>query len=151
MQLAKLSLLLSLGLVGTGTCLRAQGAPAAARDSLLAVNAARFTAMVRGNFPGLDTLLAPELTYIHSDGVLESKAELLRTLRTGRLRYEAIMPDQLQARVYGDAGIVTGRSRMRVRVGQEHLRFSIRFTALYRHERTRWVLAAWQATRLPGP
>jgi hypothetical protein len=151
MRLGKGSLLLLLKLVVTGGGLLAQGPPAASREALLQVNAARFAAMVRRDFRSLDTLLAAELTYIHTDGVLESKAEFLATLRTGRLRYQAIEPDELEARLYADAGVVTGRSRMQVKVGEELLRFSIRFTALFRRDGARWVLVAWQATRLPGP
>jgi hypothetical protein len=151
MELAKLSVLLSLGIVGIITRPLAQEAPAVPREALLAVNAARFAAMVHRDFSGLDTLLAPELTYVHTDGALESKAEFLATLRTGRLRYQSITPDDLQARLYGEMGVVTGRSRMQVRAEQEVLRFSIRFTALYRRRGTGWVLVAWQATRLPGP
>jgi uncharacterized protein DUF4440 len=143
--------LLSLGVVGINTGLLAQEAPTTPREALLAINAARFTAMVRNDLPGLDTLLAPELTYVHTDGALESKAEFLTTLRTGRLSYQSIAPDGIQARLYSDMGVVTGQSRMEVRVEQELLRFSIRFTALYRRRGTGWVLVAWQATRIPGP
>jgi hypothetical protein len=107
--------------------------------------------MVRHDLRGLDTLLAPELTYIHTDGVLESKAEFLATLKQGRVRYQAIEPDHLKVRLYGNAGVVTGRARMQVKAGTEELRFTILFTAVYQHEGMRWVLAAWQATRLPGP
>lgn len=65
------------------------------------------------------------------------------------LRYQAIDPSELRARLYGDVGVVTGRSRMQVKAGPELLRFSIRFTALYRRTGKRWLLVAWQATRLP--
>jgi hypothetical protein len=143
-------LLLWLAL-GASPSLLAQESPAATREALLGTNAARFTAMVRRDFAGLDTLLAPELTYIHTDGVSESKAQFLATLRTGRLRYQAITPNELQARIYGETGVVTGRSRMRVEVGQDLVRLSIRFTAMYRREGKRWVLVAWQATRLAEP
>lgn len=145
--LGGLSLSVELTLPSAG--LHAQDRAGLAQEALLATNAARFAAMVREDLPGLDTLLAPELTYIHSDGQLESKAEFLATLRTKRLRYEAIEPSDLEARLYGDAGVVTGLSRMRVKVGPELLQFSIRFTALYRRASKRWVLVAWQATRLP--
>jgi len=151
MGLGKRSLLLVLGLVVTGAGLLAQGPPAASREALLQANADRFAAMVGRDLRGLDTLLAPELTYIHTDGILESKAEFLATLGTGRLRYQAIEPDELEARLYGDAGVITGQSGMQVKVGEELLRFRIRFTALYRRDGARWVLVAWQATRLPGP
>ena len=152
MGLGARSLLLVLALVVTGAGLAAQDrSPSPSPDVLLHVNASRFDAMMRRDLRGLDTLLAPELTYIHSDGALESKAEFLATLKDNRLRYQAIETDDLTVRLYREAGLVTGRSRMQVKVGPEVLRFSIRFTALYRREGTGWVLAAWQATRLPGP
>src|SRR5437868_12069904 len=113
------SLWLSLGLALTSVALAGQEPDTLGQAALLAVNAARFRAMVREDLPGLDTLLAPELTYVHSDGGLESKTEFLATLRTGRLRYQAVDPSELHARLYGDVGIVTGRSRMRVKAGPQ--------------------------------
>jgi hypothetical protein len=104
--------------------------------------------MVREDFPALDTLLAADLTYVHSDGALESRAQFLTTLRTRRLRYQAIHPSELQARTYDNLGIVNGRSHMQVKAGAELLALDIRFTAVYRRVRHRWELVAWQATRL---
>jgi hypothetical protein len=149
MRLAFRLLFLSFGLTLAGSGLIAQGPASLDQKALLASNSARFTAMVRGDLTALDTLLGPELSYIHSDGVLESKAQFLATLRTGRLRYQAIEPGDLKTRLYGDVGVVTGRSRMGVIAGSELLQFSVRFTAIYRHTAKSWVLVAWQATRLP--
>lgn len=146
MRLQPFFLSLSLALVSAR--LVAQEPDTVDQGALLATNAARFRAMVREDLQGLDTLLAPELTYIHSDGGLESKPEFLTTLRTGRLQYQAIDPTDLKARRYGSTGVVTGRSQMRVKAGTELLRFSIRFTAIYRRTGKRWLLAAWQATRI---
>jgi hypothetical protein len=149
MRVAPCFRFLLFGLTLASSGLVAQEPAALGREALLASNSARFTAMVRNDLPSLDRLLAPELTYIHSDGALESKAQFLATLKTGQLRYQAIEPADLKARLYGDMGVVTGRSRMRVVAGSELLRFSIRFTAIYRRTATNWVLVAWQATRLP--
>jgi hypothetical protein len=148
MRLAFRLLFLSFGLTLAGSGLIAQEPASLDQKALLASNSARFTAMVRGDLTALDTLLGPELSYIHSDGVLESKAQFLATLRTGRLRYQAIEPGDLKTRLYGDVGVVTGRSRMGVIAGSELLQFSVRFTAIYRHTAKSWVLVAWQATRL---
>ncbi len=142
-------LFLSFGLALAGPGLLAQDPASLDRKALLASNSARFTAMVRGDLTALDTLLGPEVTYIHCDGALESKAQFLATLRTGRLHYEAIEPGELKTRIHSDVGIVTGRSRMRVIAGLELLQFSIRLTAIYRHTAKSWLLVAWQATRLP--
>jgi uncharacterized protein DUF4440 len=149
MRVALRLLFLLFGLALAASGLTAQEPASLDRTVLLVSNSARFTAMVRGDLTALDTLLGPELSYIHSDGALESKAQFLATLRTGRLRYQAIEPADLKTRLYGDVGIVTGRSRIRVLAGSELLQFSIRFTAIYRHTAKSWVLVAWQATRLP--
>jgi len=148
MRLAFRLLFLSFGLALADSGLMAQEPASLDRKALLASNSARFTAMVRGDLPALDTLLGPELSYIHSDGALESKAQFLATLRTGRLRYQAIEPSDLKTRLYGDVGIVTGRSRMRLLAGSELLQFSVRFTAIYRRTAKNWVLVAWQSTRV---
>jgi hypothetical protein len=145
----RLFLLLSFALALTSVNMMAQQPDTVGQGALLAVNAARFRAMVRNDLGGLDTLLAPELTYIHSDGGLESKTQFLATLRTGRLRYRTIDPSELKARLYGQTGIVTGHSRMGVRAGPKLLQFGIRFTAMYRRVGNRWLLVAWQATRIP--
>jgi ketosteroid isomerase-like protein len=141
--------LLSFALALTDVNVAAQQPDTVGQGALLAVNAARFRAMVRQDLRGVDTLLAPELTYIHSDGGLESKTQFLATLQTGRLRYRTIDPSELEARVYGNVGVVTGRSRMGVRAGRKLLQFSIRFTAMYRRVGNGWLLVAWQATRIP--
>jgi hypothetical protein len=96
MRLAFRLLFLSFGLALADSGLMAQEPASLDRKALLASNSARFTAMVRGDLTALDTLLGPELSYIHSDGALESKAQFLATLRTGQLRYQAIEPGDLR-------------------------------------------------------
>lgn len=130
------------------------GAQAPRRDAqpaVLAADAARFAAMVRGDLAALDTLLAPDLTYVHTDGTAETKPQFLERLRAGRLRYLEIRPTDRRVREYPPLALVTGRSAMRARSEGRVLRFDIRFTAVYRRMDGRWALVAWQATRLPAP
>jgi ketosteroid isomerase-like protein len=42
----------------------------------------RFAAMVRGDLTALDTLVADDLGYTHTDGVTQTKAEFLETVRS---------------------------------------------------------------------
>ena len=109
----------------------------------------RFAAMVRGDVEELKTLLADELTYTHTSGQVETKAEFLATLESGVLRYVSIEPEEVQIRVYGEAAVVTGRSNMRVRVRDRGLAFPIRFVEVYTKRGGRWQLVTWQSTRLP--
>ncbi len=109
----------------------------------------RFEAIVRGDVAALDSILSDDLSYTHATGVYETKGEFIGKLKSGQLKYESLTPEDLQVRVYGTTGVVTGVARVRVRVQGEPLSFQLRFTDVYVKNGDRWQMVAWQATRLP--
>ncbi len=94
----------------------------------------------------LDTLLDDELDYIHTGGDLQSRSQLIKKQT---LVYESIAPSEVKVRVYNGLALSTGRSQMRVRSGAGVSSFGIRFTEVYVRRDGRWLLTAWEATRLP--
>ena len=127
---------------------RAQVDSAQIRD-VLATDEARFTAMQRADTGSLQRLLAPDLTYTHTDGEQNTKEEFLRILSSGALRYASIAPEGRQVRLLDSTAIVTGRSAMRVESGGRVAAFRIRYLAVYHRRHGGWQLVAWQSTRLP--
>jgi ketosteroid isomerase-like protein len=111
----------------------------------------RFKAMVRGDVTALRMALADSLTYTHSSGVHDTKAQFLDSLTLGQLRYKSIIPEARSVRVYGGAGLVTGTARMEVTARGHDTRFRIRYLAVYVKAQDRWQMVAWQSTRLPEP
>src|SRR6266704_1633970 len=88
--------------------------------------------MVHADTSALASLLTPDLTYTHTDGAQNTRAELLQLLGSGTLRYASIAPEAREVRVVGSSAVVTGRSAMRVEAsGQVHA-FRIRYLAVYR-------------------
>jgi len=111
----------------------------------------RFEAMMKQDVAALDTLLDEELTYVHTGGELDSKAEFIDLIRSRRLVYESISPSDVQVRVRDGVAIATGLSQMRVRSATGVSSFGIRFTEVYVRRGGRWLLTAWEATRLTAP
>jgi ketosteroid isomerase-like protein len=109
----------------------------------------RFDAMVRGDAAALDEILSDDLTYVHATATFETKAEFLRRLRTGDLKYDALGPESQEVRVYGLTGVVTGIAKVQVRSGGQPLTFRMRYTDVYVRRGARWQMVAWQATRIP--
>jgi ketosteroid isomerase-like protein len=116
---------------------------------VLATEDQRFAAMLHADTAALAYLLASDLTYTHTDGEQNTKAEFLHILATGALHYAAIEPEARDVRVDGSIAIVTGDSKMRVESGGQVQAFRIRYLAVYRRRARRWELIAWQSTRLP--
>jgi len=83
--------------------------------------------MTHGDLSALDTLLADDLLYTHTNGLVETKASFIESVRTRRVVYSVILPSDLRVTPLGvEAVLVTGRSRMRL--GGEGVReFEIRF------------------------
>ncbi len=125
-------------------------ADSASLRQVLTAEDRRFAAMMQADTGALAHLLAPDLTYTHTDGAQNSRAELLQLVGSGALRYASIAPEARDVRVVGSSAVVTGRSAMRVEAsGQAHA-FRIRYLAVYRRGARGWELVAWQSTRLPA-
>jgi hypothetical protein len=109
----------------------------------------RFEAMMGQDVAALDTLLDDELTYVHTGGDLQSRPQFIDMIKKQTLVYESIAPSQVRVRVYDGLALATGRSQMRVRDASGVSTFEIRFTEVYVRRGGRWLLTAWEATRLP--
>src|SRR5947207_15799360 len=91
-------------------------ADSASLRQVLAAEDRRFAAMMQADTGALAFLLAPDLTYTHTDGAQNTRAEFLRLLGSGALRYASIAPEAREVRVLASSAVVTGRSAMRVEV-----------------------------------
>ena len=108
----------------------------------------RFEAMTKQDVAALDTLLDDELDYVHTGGNLESRKQFIEAIRNKTLVYESIAPSEVRVRVYDGLALAMGRSQMRVRNATGVSSFGIRFTEVYVRREGRWLLTAWEATRV---
>jgi len=106
---------------------------------------ARFAAIVAKDTVRLGQLLADDMTYAHSTGTVQTRAEFLTQIANGRLDYRVIEPTELRVRVFGEAAVVEGRVSMVVPADS----FVLRFIDVWVRRGDSWRMAAWQSTRLP--
>lgn len=119
-----------------------------AREDVLAADARRFAAMVGGDLATLEGLLTEDLIYTHSNGLVETRAQLLESLRSGKLRYLAAERSGETVRLHGDTAIVTGQADLKVSAQERELTLTVRFTEVWVKSGGGWKLAAWQSTRI---
>lgn len=124
------------------------GAQSPDEQRLLRLTEARVAADFTADRASLDTLLAADLTYARSSGVLDDKGKVLAEVGPGGpYALDYLTPDSLHARSYGSSGVVTGI--LRVKLKAQATPYRIRFTDVWVERGGRWQLAAFQATRLP--
>jgi hypothetical protein len=116
---------------------------------LIAADAARVRALVAADVEVLGRVLADDVSYGHTNGRMQGKHELLEWLQSGRLRYRSLATEDVAARAYGCAGVVTGKAVLQGEYQGQALAFGLRYTATYARRHDHWVLVAYQSVRLP--
>jgi hypothetical protein len=111
----------------------------------------RFAAMIKGDRPALEKLLADDLTYTHSSALFESKEQFIKSVTSGNIDYVSIVPSEpdWKVRVNGNTAIVNGVAAVNVIDTGKDLKIKIRYTTIHTNRGGTWQLQAWQATRLP--
>jgi hypothetical protein len=108
----------------------------------------RFRAMVDGDGPLLDALIADNVSYIHTNGKRETKRQFIDGITAGRRRYRQIEVQSQDVLPVGrETCVVTGRALIEMEANSGALLFPIAYTAIHFQEEGQWRLIAWQATR----
>src|ERR1700739_3993830 len=67
-------------------------------------------AVLKGNIPAMDALLADDYMAISPPGILQSKEQALANLRAGTVHFTSIALSDRKIRIYGTTALVTSRA-----------------------------------------
>jgi ketosteroid isomerase-like protein len=137
-----------------GASLATGASPALSGETEQAVLAAqdrRLAATLAADVATLGSMMTDDLTYTHSSAVVETKAQFLDALKTGKYRYKSTTFEERGVRLHGDAAIVSGTCRVLVVASGKDVDIRLRFTELYVKEGGTWKMALWQSTKVPEP
>jgi hypothetical protein len=110
-----------------------------------------YKAMLAFDYPALDRILSDEVSYIHSTGVVETKAEYFGGMRRGLYEYGAIEITGGQTRMFDGVAITSGIMEMLVGAnGSAKGTIRLQHVLVWRQEAGTWRLLLRQATRLPN-
>jgi ketosteroid isomerase-like protein len=105
-----------------------------------------FDGMLKEDTALLDRILSSDVTFGFPGGNIMARADFLALLSGGELFYDSADHHSLQARIYGDAAVVNGKSTLAYRFQGESMTESLTYTATYVMNESSWQLAAWQST-----
>ena len=120
-------------------------------QAVLAAHDKRIAATIAGDVAALSSMMTDDLTYTHSSGIEESKAEFLDALKSGKYVYREIAARHRKVRVHGDAAVVSGPCHVVIEPGGKRTEIDLYFTELYVKKGAEWRMALWHSTRLPAP
>jgi hypothetical protein len=124
--------------------------PNDARAEVLAAEDRRYRAMLDADLATLDRLCADDLSYAHSSGVRDTKAEYLAKVASGYYVYRRIDHPVERVAVVGGTAVVVGRMTADLVVDGAEKTIDNLALAVWVRAGAEWRLLAYAPTRLPG-
>ena len=113
----------------------------------LVVDSLFFTSLIKANLPALDQVLAHDFILIDvMSGSEVTRSSLLAVIGSGQVKFESIEPADNRVRLYKTTAVVTGRTRMKGRLGDAPFVASSRYTHVFVMDKGEWRLVAAQGT-----
>ncbi len=118
--------------------------------SVLAAEDARFSAMEAGDAAAMRRWFADDLVYVHSNGLVEDRDQLITSIASRRTRYVGVTPvERKVVRLGNDFALVRGLGRFQVEAGGDAFELQLRYLAVYGRHDNIWQLRSWQSLRTP--
>ena len=107
------------------------------------------TATVAGDESTLRQILADDLTYTHSTGDTDTKAQFISNLKTGARKYHKVNHDSMEVRTYGNTAVLMATAQVETsQKGAAPTPAHLRFIHVWINQNGRWQLVAHQSLRL---
>jgi hypothetical protein len=118
--------------------------------AVLAAEDRRYQAMLDGDLETLDALCADALSYTHSNGVRDTKAEYFAKLRDGYYVNHRIDHPVERVEWAGDAAVVVGRMTADLTSGGVRKNIDCLAIAVWTRDASGWRLLAYAPTPVPA-
>jgi len=128
---------------------RAQ-APDSVAAAVEALDWKRQSAMISFDRTTLDRLLDEQLTYTHSIGLVQSRAQLYEMLAGGSVQYKSFTNENSAWHVFPGVVVGTGTQKIELVVDGKPATSRSRFTVVWRSAGEGWKCIAYQSTPLPN-
>lgn len=116
--------------------------------ALIATEKERFNAQITRDPNVLDKVLADDLIYTHSSGLVDSKQSFIQSIKEAKMVYEQINVEEQKVRIYGKIAVVNGVCTIKAINNGQPMNLKLRYTDAYKRNGKQWQLITWQSLRL---
>ncbi|WP_164972717.1 nuclear transport factor 2 family protein [Lacibacter luteus] len=116
---------------------------------VLKLHETKFRWMINKKLDSLSTILDERVQYVHSNGWMETKKEIIDDLRSGKLVMNNVTVTEASARVYKGFVIVNGKGVFNVVLEGKKVDINLLYTEVYAKRQNGWLLVSRHANKLP--
>lgn len=97
----------------------------------------------------LDRMLDDRLQFVHSNGWVQTKREVLDDMRSGKLVYQRVTVKEAVVRLYDKAAVVNGLGTFEGVNSGTAFKLDLRYTEVYVYDQDRWMMVSRHSNRMP--
>ncbi len=106
-------------------------------------------AILKGNAPALDSLLADDYTGITAKGAIQTKEQAVSNLKSGSFQLTNLTISDRKVRVYGETAVVTSVAELTGSQKDADVSGRYRYTRVYvRNPAGQWKIVSFEASRI---
>ena len=102
----------------------------------------RIQAQIHADVAALKRIYADDFIGVGPSGTVRTKPQVISDFTSGDLRFQSITTEDVRVRVYGNAAVETGRSKMDGQDKGRAVPHDTRFTRVWIKQQGRWRLVA---------
>jgi hypothetical protein len=115
---------------------------------ILEIQKKRFEATVKQDSIVLNSLISNDLCYVHSNGLIENKAQHIQAILNKKIVYQSFVyqgePNILERK---KMQIINGKVLVKGLYIGNPFELNLIFTAVYERRKNKWQLLRWQSTK----
>jgi ketosteroid isomerase-like protein len=109
----------------------------------------RWAAMIANDLDALGELLHPQLSYTHSNALMDSKESYIASLANGVVRYMSVDREDTAVTEIGDTAVITGTATFTVHARGTDITINSRYSSVWLKNDGRWQFFVWHNTPFP--
>jgi hypothetical protein len=115
---------------------------------LLDLSAKKFRWMVEMQLDSLSQLLDKNMLYIHSNGLIQTKEEMIKDFKLGSLLLDSVKIMEADVRMFDSTAIITGKGVFSGTLKTTPFQTTLLYTEVYINGNNRWKLVTRHANKL---
>ena|SRR6187402_2021519 len=121
---------------------------AADADDVKAAEMNWFNGITKNDFPLLEKVLADDLHYLHSTGVIDTKESYIKSMSSGKQKYSSGKINDLKIRVYGKAAVINGDANFEFVTDGKPGKGHLKYTHVFAKGPKGWQLVSHQSLKI---
>ena len=117
-------------------------------QQIIQLSERKFEWLINKNYDSLNTILDERLNYVHSNGWIQTKKDIIDDLKNGKIEYQQVSTTEATVRFYDNTAILIANGKFTGLINNTPFALNLIFTEIYIKNGNKWLLVSRHANKI---